>query len=131
MQLYLPDLTVGGFTNRTGHCLCLQAPRPNSLPPYLQRTAMATRYQHNLSLSPQAPKPINLLPYLKRVPAKRVIHLHNLTDDALAFRLAYNDSTPHGLPPGATKADISAYKVRLDTQITNIKTPAAVCPGAF
>jgi hypoxia up-regulated 1 len=42
----------------------------------------------------------NLLPAGKKLPVKRAVKFSNLTADGFSFRLAYNESAPHGLPPG-------------------------------
>lgn len=66
---------------------------------------------HPLPQAAAGARPINLLPYMKRIPVKRVVHHTDLTEDSLAFKLAYNASTPHGLPPSVQSADIAWYKV--------------------
>ncbi|KIZ04287.1 hypothetical protein MNEG_3673 [Monoraphidium neglectum] len=42
----------------------------------------------------------SLLPTGKKLPIKRAVKFHNLTADAFSFRLEYNTTARHGLPPG-------------------------------
>lgn len=53
----------------------------------------------------------NLLPAGKKLPIKRAIKYTNLTQDAFSFRLVYNESSPHGLPPGVTDPLLAEYTV--------------------
>lgn len=47
-----------------------------------------------------AARPKVLLPAGKKLPVKRALRWTNLTADPFTFTLAYNESSPHGLPPG-------------------------------
>lgn len=47
--------------------------------------------------APSAAAPKTLVPAMKKMPTKRGVHLHNLTDDSLAFTLAF-DNAPGGCP---------------------------------
>ncbi|KAF8058449.1 HSP70-17 [Scenedesmus sp. PABB004] len=53
----------------------------------------------------------NLLPAGKKLPIKRAVKYSNLTIDGFSFALAYNASTPHGLPPGVCDPALAAYTV--------------------
>ncbi|GIL71901.1 hypothetical protein Vretimale_636 [Volvox reticuliferus] len=53
----------------------------------------------------------NLLPYMKKLPNKRVVKLERLAGDPLRFSLAYNISTPHGLPPGVKTPELAEFEV--------------------
>ncbi|GFR42342.1 hypothetical protein Agub_g3033, partial [Astrephomene gubernaculifera] len=53
----------------------------------------------------------NLLPYMKKLPSKRLVKLERLAADPLRFSLAYNGSTPHGLPPGVREAALAEWEV--------------------
>ncbi len=48
------------------------------------------------------------MPALKKMPTKRGVHLHNLTADALAFTLAF-DNAPGGWPCDAYSQDIEHW----------------------
>ncbi|GLI64023.1 hypothetical protein VaNZ11_007184 [Volvox africanus] len=53
----------------------------------------------------------NLLPYMKKLPNKRVVKLERLAGDPLRFSLAYNITTPHGLPPGIKTPELAEFEV--------------------
>ncbi|KAI8464405.1 MAG: Hsp70 protein-domain-containing protein [Monoraphidium minutum] len=54
----------------------------------------------------------NLLPAGKKLPIKRAVKFNNLTTDAFSFRLEYNETARHGLPPGHVgDAIIAQYDV--------------------
>ncbi|KXZ47053.1 hypothetical protein GPECTOR_38g290 [Gonium pectorale] len=52
----------------------------------------------------------NLLPYNKKLPSKRMVKLEGLAADPLRFSLAYNASTPHGLPPGTKAPELGEWE---------------------
>jgi hypothetical protein len=52
-----------------------------------------------------------LLPWLKRLPVKRAVTYSNATSDTFSFTLAYNTSSPNGLPPGVSDPLIGAFEV--------------------
>ncbi len=47
---------------------------------------------------------------MKKLPNKRVVKLDNLAGDPLRFSLAYNQSTPHGLPPGVKTPELAEFE---------------------
>ena len=54
-------------------------------------------------------QPKDLLPRLKRLPSKRLLHVPNVTGDALDFRLFFEPDTQ--LPPGFSKPDLGTWTV--------------------
>lgn len=64
----------------------------------LRQFGMADKTPYSVAIQmdhEQGPK--TLVPALKKMPTKRGVHLHNLTDDSLAFTLAF-DNAPGAMP---------------------------------
>lgn len=52
-----------------------------------------------------------LLPAGKKLPIKRAVKYNNLTVDTFSFKLSYNASGPHGLPPGTSETLLGSWTV--------------------
>jgi hypothetical protein len=52
-----------------------------------------------------------LLPWFKRLPVKRAVTYSNVTSDSFSFTLAYNTSSPNGLPPGVSDPLLGVFEV--------------------
>lgn len=68
-----------------------------------------------------------LLPAGKKLPVKRSVSFTNLTADPIKFTLSYNESAPHGLPPGTKGAVLGEFEVTgIPTVISRYNTSGTV-----
>jgi len=67
----------------------------------------------------------NLLPYMKKLPVRRIVHFNDLTRDPIRLSLAYNTTTPHGVPPATDPQDPSIGHF----EVTGIDTVISKCVG--
>jgi hypothetical protein len=48
---------------------------------------------------------------MKKLPTKRAKTFNNMTSDSFTVTVSYNESTPHGLPPGLRDPLLAKFEV--------------------